>query len=50
MQIFACIDRLFDTMNSRNPHAKGFKAPLGALNWADSGVLVEGQAIFDQLI
>ena len=29
------IDRLFDTLNSRNPCAKGFKAPLGALNWAE---------------
>ena len=30
------IDRLFDVMNSRNPHAKGFKAPLGSLNLAES--------------
>ncbi len=22
-------------MNGRNPRAKGFKAPLGALNWMD---------------
>ncbi|KAM3857293.1 THAP domain-containing protein 6-like [Diretmus argenteus] len=29
------IDRLFDIMNSRNPRAKGFKAPLGSLNWAE---------------
>ena len=29
------IDRLFDTMNGRNPRAKGFKAPLGALNWLE---------------
>jgi hypothetical protein len=30
------IDRLFDIMNSRNPRAKGFKAPLGSLNWTRS--------------
>ncbi|CAK6959948.1 DNA transposase THAP9 isoform X1 [Scomber scombrus] len=29
------IDRLFDIMNGRNPRAKGFKAPLGALNWME---------------
>lgn len=30
------IDRLFDTMNGHDPRAKGFKAPLGALNWMES--------------
>ena len=29
------IDRLFDVLNSRNPRAKGLKAPLGALNWTE---------------
>lgn len=29
------IDRLFDVLNSRNPRAKGSKAPLGALNWTE---------------
>ncbi|KAL7396666.1 hypothetical protein ABVT39_009658 [Epinephelus coioides] len=29
------INRLFDTMNGHNPRAKGFKAPLGALNWME---------------
>lgn len=29
------IDSLFDTMNGRNPRAKGFKAPFGALNWME---------------
>ena len=29
------VDRLFDIMNGRNPRAKGFKAPLGALNWME---------------
>ena len=27
------IDRLFDVLNSRNPHARGYKAPIGNLNW-----------------
>ena len=27
------IDRLFDYLNSRNPRAKGFKAPIRAANW-----------------
>lgn len=26
-------DRLFDILNSRNPRARGFKAPLGSWNW-----------------
>lgn len=30
------IDRIFDIMNSRNPRAKGQKAPLGRLNWNDT--------------
>ena len=28
------IDRLFDILNSRNPRARGYKAPIGNLNWA----------------
>lgn len=35
MICFQIIDRMFDVLNSRNPYAKGFKAPLGALNWAE---------------
>lgn len=34
------IDRLFDVMNSRNPRVKGFKAPLGALNWEERVVFL----------
>lgn len=34
--VFQVIDRLFDVMNSRNPRAKGFKAPLGLLNWKET--------------
>ena len=26
------VDRLFDTLNSRNPHGKGFKQPLMNIN------------------
>ncbi|KAF3854210.1 hypothetical protein F7725_022265 [Dissostichus mawsoni] len=29
-------DRLFDILNSRNPRAKGFKAPLGSRNWTSN--------------
>ncbi|KAK5921393.1 hypothetical protein CgunFtcFv8_025102 [Champsocephalus gunnari] len=29
-------DRLFDILNSRNPRAKGFKAPLGSRNWTST--------------
>lgn len=29
------MDMLFDIMNSRNPRAGGFKAPLGTLNWSE---------------
>uniref|UniRef100_A0A096LQR8 THAP-type domain-containing protein n=1 Tax=Poecilia formosa TaxID=48698 RepID=A0A096LQR8_POEFO len=29
------IDRMFDTMNARNPLAKGFKAPMGSWNWME---------------
>ncbi|KAL7383197.1 hypothetical protein ABVT39_006240 [Epinephelus coioides] len=36
VEFIEVIDRLFDVMNSRNPRAKGFKAPLRLLNWKET--------------
>ena len=45
------IDRLFDVMNSRNPCAKGFKAPLSSLNWTKSlELLLRGRAYLLSLL
>lgn len=44
------IDRLFDVMNSRNPRARGFKAPLGLRNWEDTlGFMSEARAYLTKL-
>jgi len=42
------IDRLFDIMNSRNPHAKGIKIPLGSWNWTDRVEFLLRAKEFDQ--
>lgn len=44
------IDRLFDIMNSKNPRAGGFKAPLGFRNWEDTlGFMTEARAYLTKL-
>ncbi|KAI2644863.1 DNA transposase THAP9 [Labeo rohita] len=44
------IDRLFDVMNSKNPRARGFKAPLGLRNWEDTlGFMSEARAYLTKL-
>lgn len=49
--MFKVIDRLFDLMNSRNPHAAGFKSPLGSRNWEEMlGFMTEAPGYLTSLM